>query len=108
MPHSCVVIETREGMGPRDIDHALTAIIKSRMKLAGMRYEDLSRALKLLGYSQSPSSISSKLSRGGYAAAFLVACLSATGATSIELRPGIPGPRRGQGPEGDPVAGSGS
>jgi hypothetical protein len=81
-----IVIEIPDLKTGFDIEDTLTANIKAQLKLRGMNYTDLSVALRALGYEQKPASIYSKLSRGGYSAKFLIACLAAAHATTIELR----------------------
>lgn len=64
---------------------AASALIKSRLVLARMSYRDLQHALAGMGYVQHANTIATKLSRGGYSAAFFLMCLHATGTTTIDL-----------------------
>jgi hypothetical protein len=66
-------------------DRTGSVIIKSSIKKAKMNYRDVERELSKMGYAQNARTIASKLSRGGYSAAFFLRCLRASGATTVEL-----------------------
>ena len=60
-------------------------LLKAELKRRGLSYADLVAELARLGVRESERNIANKLSRGGCSAAFLLQCLNAIGATSVDL-----------------------
>ena len=54
-----------------------TRIVKSALSLKGVNYPELSKRLRRLGIEESPSSLSNKINRGAFKAAFLLQVLKA-------------------------------
>ena len=60
----------------REWGESASRFLKAELKKAGMTYEDLATGLREHGLAESKASIASKLSRGGFAATFLLASLA--------------------------------
>ncbi len=54
-----------------------TRIIKSALSLKGVNYPELSKRLRRLGVEETASSLSNKINRGAFKAAFLLQVLKA-------------------------------
>jgi hypothetical protein len=61
-------------------------LIETEMMRRGIRYKELSRMLEELGINESPDQINRKVNRRRFSAAFLIACLSAMGVETIQLK----------------------
>jgi hypothetical protein len=59
--------------------------LKAELKKADMTYEDLAKRMKKHGFTESKISIASKLSRGTFAATFLLAAIAAMELDGIRL-----------------------
>lgn len=59
--------------------------LKAELKRADVTYEELARRLKKHGLEETEASITSKLSRGTFAATFLLACIAALELEGIRL-----------------------
>lgn len=59
--------------------------LKAELKRAEVTYEELARRLGEHGLEETEASISSKLSRGTFAATFFVAAMKAIGAEQVRL-----------------------
>jgi hypothetical protein len=60
-------------------------LLKGELKRRGLTYAHLVEKLAALGIEENERNLTNKISRGGFTAAFLVQCLEAIGATSINL-----------------------
>lgn len=54
-----------------------TRMIKSALSLKGVKYPELSQRLRRLGIEETPSSLSTKINRGAFKAAFMLQVLRA-------------------------------
>ena len=61
-------------------------LIELEMLGRGIRYKELARLLEGLGINESPGQINRKVNRKRFSAAFLVACLRATGVETVSLK----------------------
>lgn len=60
-------------------------LLKGELKRRGVSYQELVTKLATLGVHETERNLANKLSRGGFSAAFLLQCLSAVGATTLQL-----------------------
>lgn len=60
-------------------------LLKAELKRRGVSYAQLVEKLECVGVSETEPNVRNKLSRGKFTAAFLLACLEAIEATSIQL-----------------------
>jgi 3-mercaptopyruvate sulfurtransferase SseA len=60
-------------------------ILKGELKRRNMSYRQLAERLQEMGVHETERNIANKISRGGFTAVFFVQCLTAIGATRIEL-----------------------
>lgn len=59
--------------------------LKAELKRADVTYEELARRLKDHGFEETEASIANKISRGTFAATFLLAALTVIGLESVRL-----------------------
>lgn len=59
--------------------------LKAEMKRADVTYEEMAQRLKKHGLEETEASITSKLSRGTFAATFFLACLAALELEGVKL-----------------------
>jgi hypothetical protein len=60
-------------------------LLKGELKRRGITYAQLAELLKGLDIEENERNLNNKISRGGFTAAFLLQCLAAIGAGSIQL-----------------------
>ncbi len=60
-------------------------LLKGELKRRGVSYQELTTKLAELGVHETERNLANKISRGGFSAAFLLQCLSAIGASSLQL-----------------------
>ena len=60
-------------------------ILKAELKRKGMTYAQLAAKLEEIGVQDTERNLNNKISRGGFSAAFLLQCLTAIGAISVQL-----------------------
>ncbi|MEX1306395.1 MAG: DUF6471 domain-containing protein [Rhodovibrionaceae bacterium] len=60
-------------------------LLKAELKRKGVTYSALVERLAEIGVSEKEVNIRNKLSRGKFSAAFMLACLTAAGCTTIHL-----------------------
>ena len=72
---------------PEHTDWELMAanLLKAELKRKGVTYAQLVEKLAALGIEEKEVNVRNKLSRGKFAAAFLLQCLSSIGATDFRL-----------------------
>ena len=61
-------------------------LLKAELKRRGITYAGLAENLAALGVTENERNLNNKISRGGFTAAFLLQCLEAIGASSLQLR----------------------
>ena len=61
-------------------------LLKAELKRRGITYAGLAEKLAALGVTENERNLNNKISRGGFTAAFLLQCLEAIGASSLQLR----------------------
>lgn len=61
-------------------------LLKSELKRRGVTYAGLAEKLAEIGVVENERNLNNKISRGGFTAAFLLQCLEAIGASSLQLR----------------------
>ncbi|RKP44088.1 DUF6471 domain-containing protein [Pararobbsia silviterrae] len=66
-------------------EEGVKALIEGEMERREIRYKELSRRLEKLGIYESADQINRKINRMRFSAAFLFACLSALGVTTVSL-----------------------
>ena len=59
--------------------------MKAELKRRDITYEELAKRLSEMGINETKSSIASKLSRGGFTAAFFLASMKSVGCTTIRI-----------------------
>lgn len=60
--------------------------LKAELKRAGVGYADLARRLTEMGLPETEASVTVKINRGAFPAWFLLAALTAVGATTLRLQ----------------------
>lgn len=60
-------------------------LLKAELKRRGVTYAQLVEKLAALGVTDNEANIKNKLSRGKFTAAFMLECLGAIGASSLQL-----------------------
>lgn len=60
-------------------------LLKAELKRRGVTYAGLAEKLAGIGVSENERNLNNKISRGGFTAAFLLQCLTAIGAGSVQL-----------------------
>lgn len=60
-------------------------LLKAELKRRGITYAGLAEKLAGIGISDNERNLNNKISRGGFTAAFLLQCLSAIGASSLQI-----------------------
>lgn len=61
-------------------------LLKAELRRRGITYAGLAEKLAAIGVSENERNLNNKISRGGFTAAFLLQCLDAIGASSLQLR----------------------
>lgn len=61
-------------------------LLKAQLKLRGITYAELAEKLAAVGVTENDRNLNNKISRGGFTVAFLLQCLDAIGACSLQLR----------------------
>lgn len=60
-------------------------LLKAELKRRNVGYRELAEKLTAMGAPETERNIANKISRGGFTAAFLLACLEAIGAEEIRI-----------------------
>ena len=60
-------------------------LLKGELKRRGVTYAQLAEKLAEIGVTENERNLNNKISRGGFTAAFLLQCLEAIGASSLQL-----------------------
>lgn len=60
-------------------------MLKAELKRRGVTYAVLAEKLATVGVSENERNLNNKISRGGFTAAFMLQCLKAIGASSLQL-----------------------
>lgn len=60
-------------------------LLKAELKRRGVTYAQLAAKLGEIGVNETERNLNNKISRGGFSAAFLVQCLQAIGARSVQI-----------------------
>jgi hypothetical protein len=69
----------------RDWQAQAKGIIRGELKRRNLSYKDLADRLEAMGVRETERNIANKISRGGFAATFLLQCMEAIGVHSIHL-----------------------
>ncbi len=69
---------------PRDSGSSRNAL-KAELRRRGVTYSQLAELLSELGVQENERNLNNKISRGGFSASFLLLCLEAVGAKSVEV-----------------------
>lgn len=69
----------------REYEERAKNLLKAELKRKGMSYADLAARLAELGVQETERNLANKISRGGFTAAFLLQCLQAIDAKSVQL-----------------------
>lgn len=59
--------------------------LKAELKRQGVTYDDLAARLNAIGFQETKASISNKISRGAFTAAFFLASLKAVGCQIVRM-----------------------
>lgn len=68
-----------------DWNERASRYLKAELKRQGVTYDDLAARLNAIGFQETKASISNKISRGAFTAAFLLASLSVSGVSVLRL-----------------------
>lgn len=68
-----------------DYEAMAANLLKAELKRKGVTYAQLVEKLAEIGVDEKAVNVRNKLSRGKFTAAFLLQCLTAIGATSVQL-----------------------
>ena len=60
-------------------------LLKGELKRRGLTYAQLAEKLAAIGVSENERNLNNKISRGGFTAAFLLQCLDAMEARTVQL-----------------------
>ena len=60
-------------------------LLKAELRRRGLTYAGLAEKLAEIGVTDTERNLNNKISRGGFTAAFLLQCLTAIGASSLQL-----------------------
>jgi Domain of unknown function (DUF6471) len=69
----------------KDWQDRVKRLLKAELSRAGVSYRELAERLRALGLAENERSISNKISRGGFTAAFFFQCMEAIGTRVIHL-----------------------
>ena len=61
-------------------------MLKAELKRRNISYKELAEKLSDMGIPDTEANIKNKISRGGFAAVFMVQCLTAIGCKTLDLR----------------------
>jgi len=68
-----------------DWNERASRYLKAELKRQGVTYDDLAARLNAIGFQETKASISNKISRGAFTAAFFLASLSVTGVNVVRI-----------------------
>lgn len=68
-----------------DWNERTSRYLKAELKRQGVTYDDLAVRLNAIGFQETKASISNKLSRGAFTAAFFLASLKAVGCQIVRM-----------------------
>lgn len=71
--------------GETDWHGMVKGMLKAEIKRRNMTYEQVSAKLAAIGVRETSTNLRTKISRGGFSAAFFVQCLKAIGARDVRL-----------------------
>jgi len=68
-----------------DWNERASRYLKAELKRQGVTYDDLAARLNAIGFQETKASISNKISRGAFTAAFFLASLKVSGVTVLRV-----------------------
>ncbi len=68
-----------------DWNERASRYLKAELKRQGVTYDDLAARLNAIGFQETKASISNKISRGSFTAAFFLASLKAVGCQTVRM-----------------------
>jgi len=68
-----------------DWNERASRYLKAELKRQGVTYDDLAARLNAIGFQETKASISNKISRGAFTAAFFLASLKAAGVQLVRI-----------------------
>lgn len=68
-----------------DWNERASRYLKAELKRQGVTYDDLATRLNAIGFQETKASISNKISRGAFTAAFFLASLKAVGCQTVRM-----------------------
>lgn len=68
-----------------DWNERASRYLKAELKRQGVTYDDLAARLNAIGFQETKASISNKISRGAFTAAFFLASLKAVGCQIVRM-----------------------
>jgi hypothetical protein len=68
-----------------DWNERASRYLKAELKRQGVTYDDLAVRLNAIGFQETKASISNKISRGAFTAAFFLASLRAVGVATLRI-----------------------
>ena len=71
-----------------DWNERASRYLKAELKRQGVTYDDLAARLNAIGFQETKASISNKISRGTFTAAFFLASLSVAGVQMLHIADG--------------------
>ena len=76
----------KEANREKEWGNRASRFLKAELKRAGIGYKELAERLKKDGLEETETSIAGKLSRGAFAASFLLATMEAIGVEQVRLQ----------------------
>lgn len=68
-----------------DWNERASRYLKAELKRQGVTYDDLAARLNAIGFQETKASISNKISRGAFTAAFFLASLKTVGCQTVRI-----------------------
>lgn len=68
-----------------DWNERASRYLKAELKRQGVTYDDLAARLNAIGFQETKASISNKISRGAFTAAFFLASLKTVGCQTVRM-----------------------
>lgn len=72
-------------MAESDWTYRTKQLLKAELKRADVTYEELARRLTAMGMPETKASVTNKIARGGFPAAFMMASLRAIGCETVRV-----------------------
>ena len=81
----CAATSWKDNPATVEFEEKAKNLLKGELKRKGVTYAQLAEKLGAMGISETERNLNNKISRGGFTGAFLLQCLTAIGAKTINL-----------------------